>query len=34
MALIGKIMLDVIYIGLILGFFVAFGVYAAGCEKL
>jgi hypothetical protein len=31
---IGKIMLDAIYIGLVIGFFMAFCIYAAGCEKL
>jgi hypothetical protein len=29
-----KIMLDAIYIGLAFGFFMAFCIYAVGCEKL
>ena len=29
-----KIMLDVIYIGIAVGFFAAFLLYARGCEKL
>jgi hypothetical protein len=32
--LIGQIMLDVIYIGTAVLFFVAFALYALGCEKL
>jgi hypothetical protein len=31
---IGKIMLDVIYIGIAVAFFAAFMLYARGCEKL
>jgi hypothetical protein len=31
---IGKIMLDAIYIGVVFGFFLAFCIYAVGCEKL
>jgi hypothetical protein len=33
-ACIGKIMLDVIYIGTAVLFFAAFALYALGCEKL
>ncbi len=29
-----KIMLDVIYIGIVVAFFAAFLLYARGCEKL
>jgi hypothetical protein len=29
-----KIMLDIIYIGIVVVFFVAFALYARGCEKL
>jgi hypothetical protein len=29
-----KIMLDVIYIGIVVAFFAAFMLYARGCEKL
>jgi len=32
--LIGQIMLDAIYIGLVFGFFLSFCIYAVGCEKL
>ena len=32
--LIGVIMLDAIYIGLVFGFFLSFCIYAVGCEKL
>ena len=31
---IGKIMLDIIYIGIVVVFFAAFALYAIGCEKL
>jgi len=29
-----KIMLDIIYIGIVIAFFAAFALYARGCEKL
>ncbi len=29
-----KIMLDIIYIGVVVAFFAAFMLYARGCEKL
>ena len=29
-----KIMLDIIYIGIVVVFFAAFALYAIGCEKL
>ncbi len=34
MAAFVKIMLDIIYIGIVVVFFAAFALYAIGCEKL
>jgi hypothetical protein len=31
---LGKIMLDIVFVGLVVLFFAAFVLYARGCEKL